>query len=125
MIAREWAGQLDSKTISGLARFTYLASVMHGERTTKPFLVHGVTARELHAAHHRPEQLGALEAAIQTTTRRESIAQALATHEDHDQRVRQAVEALHSGQATGAGPVSHGRTIHASIALEEDEGWDS
>jgi hypothetical protein len=125
MIAREWTGQLDSKTITGLARYTYLASVMHGERTTKPFLVHGVTARELHAAHHHPEQLEALEAAIQTTTRRESITHALAAHEDHDQRVREAVEALNSNQATGAGPVSHGRTIHASIALEEDKGWDS
>jgi hypothetical protein len=124
MIAREWAGQLDAKTITGLARYTYLASITQGERTTKPFLVHGVTARELHAEHHHPDQLPALEAAIQTTTRRESIAQALATHEDHDQNIRQAVEALARGEEPTGGPeigrVSSGRTIHAAAAFTED-----
>ena len=58
--------------------------------------MHGVTARELHAEHHHPEQLPALEAAIQSTTRREPITATLATHEQHDQNIRQAVEALHS-----------------------------
>lgn len=125
MIAREWSGQLDPRVITGLARYTYLASITQGERTTKPFLVHGLPARELHAEHHHPEQLHALEAAIQTTTRRESIAQTLATHEQHDQRVRQAVEVLHSVQASSADPVSRGRTIHAPAGLEEDEEWDT
>ena len=104
MIAREWAGQLDAKIITGLARYTYLASITHGERTAKPFLVHGVTARELHAEHYHPEQLPALEAAIQTTTRREPIAATLAKHEHHDQNIRQAVEELHGSQATKATP---------------------
>jgi hypothetical protein len=126
MIAREWGGQLDAKIATGLARYTYLASITHGERTTKPFLVHGVTARELHAEHHHPEQLPALEAAIQTTTRRESIAATLATHEHHDQNIRQAVEALHRDRSTGADSVSRGRTIHAQAGSdEEDERWDS
>ncbi len=124
MIAREWTGQLDAKTITGLARYTYLASITHGERTTKPFLVHGVTARELHAEHHHPEQLPALEAAIQTTTRRESIAQALATHENHDQRIRKAVEALHRAPTAQGERVSRGRTIPTPVALEGDEQWD-
>jgi hypothetical protein len=126
MIAREWGGQLDAKIITGLARYTYLASITHGERTTKPFLVHGVTARELHPEHHHPEQLPALEAAIQETTRRESIAATLATHEHHDQRIRRAVEALHSGgSAARNDPVSHGRTIRPASPPEEDERWDS
>jgi hypothetical protein len=124
MIAREWAGQLDTETITGLARYTYLASITHGERTTKPFLVHGLTARELHAAHHHPEQLGALEAAIQTTTRRESIAQTLATHEQHDQNIREAVETLtRSAQPTsgpGSSSGSSGRTLLPPPAFAED-----
>ncbi len=124
MIAREWGGQLDAKIITGLARYTYLASITHGERTTKPFLVHGITARELHAEHHNPEQLPALEAAIQATTRREPIAATLATHEHHDQNIRQAVEALHSSQ-TNTDPVSHGRTIQPGIPDEEDAECDS
>jgi hypothetical protein len=126
MIAREWSGQLDTKTITGLARFTYLASITHGERTTKPFLVHGVTARELHAAHHHPKQLPALEAAIAKTTRREPIAQTLATHEQHDQNIRQAVEALRKRRLTnGRQPSerrrSHGRTIRTTIPPHEVE----
>jgi hypothetical protein len=124
MIAREWAGQLDPRIITSLARYTYLASITHGERTTKPFLVHGLTARELHAEHHHPEQLPALEAAIRQTTRRESITQTLATHEQHDQNIRQAVEALPtSSQPTGGADnttISSGRTIHAAIATTED-----
>jgi hypothetical protein len=124
MIAREWAGQLDAKTITGLARYTYLASIALGERSTKPFLVHGVTARELHAQHHHPEQLPALEAAIQNTTRRESIAQTLATHEQHDQNIRQAVEALASDEQPIGGPQtdasSSGRTIQPPAIFTED-----
>jgi hypothetical protein len=130
MIAREWQGQLDTKIITGLARYTYLASITHGERTTKPFLVHGLTARELHAAHHHPEQLPALEAAIQTTTRRESIAETLATHEQHDQNIRQAVETLCKQRLTsGGGPSerrrSHGRTIRTTMPAQEAKQWES
>ncbi len=124
MIAREWGGQLDAKIVTGLARYTYLASITHGERTTKPFLVHGVTARELHAEHHHPEQLPALEAAIQATTRREPIAATLATHEHHDQNIRHAIEKLHSSQADESDPVSHGRTIQPAT-LQEDEACQS
>jgi hypothetical protein len=123
MIAREWQGQLDAKTITSLARYTYLASITHGERTTKPFLVYGVTARELHPEHYHPEQLPALEAAIQTTTRREPIAQTLATHEQHDQNIRRAVEALARVDQPIGGPergaVSSGRTIHTAAAFTE------
>ncbi len=107
-----------------------VASITHGERTTKPFLVHGLTARELHAQHHHPEQLPDLEAAIQTTTRRESVAATLATHQHHDQNIREAVETLNTSSQLSNGPeserVSRGRTIHAPIALdEEDDEWDS
>jgi hypothetical protein len=130
MIAREWGGQLDAKIVTGLARYTYLASITHGERTTKPFLVHGVTARELHAQHHHPNQLPELETAIQTTTRRASIAATLAAHEHHDQNIREAVEVLNKSRQLSGGQesdqVSRGRTIHAPLAPdEEDQEWDS
>ena len=92
MIAREWGGQLDPKIITGLARYTYLAQVTQGERTSKPFLVHGLTARDLHRDHHHPEQLPALQAAIGQRTSSQPITDALATHERHDQNIREAVE---------------------------------
>jgi hypothetical protein len=123
MIAREWGCQVDAKVITGLARYTYLASITHGERTTKPFLVHGLTARELHAEHYHPEQLPALDAAIQTRTRRESIKATLATHEQHDQNIRQAVEAFAKDKTTGgpqSDPVSPGRMIIPTAAYPED-----
>lgn len=118
MIAREWAGQVDPHTISGLARYTYLASITNGERTTKPFLVHGLTARELHKAHHHPEQLPALRAAIQRT-RPQSIKQTLAAHEQHDQNIREAVEKLNATRAADGGPVPQGRTIQLAGTEEQ------
>jgi hypothetical protein len=124
MIAREWPGQLDAKVITGLARYTYIASITHGDRATKPFLVHGVTARELHAEHHHPEQLGDLDAAIAMTTRRERVAQTLAAHEQHDHNIRQAVEALRRPSGNGRQALSGGRTIRASIGLEDAQ-WDA
>jgi hypothetical protein len=119
MIAREWAGQLDPKTLTGLARYTYLASITHGERTTKPFLVHGITARDLHAAHHHPEELPQLEAAIEQTAPRQPIATTLTAHEKHDEKIRQAIETLHEG-GRERDPVSHGRTIRPATPPEED-----
>jgi hypothetical protein len=121
MIAREWAGQLDPKTITGLARYTYLASITHGQRTTKPFLIHGVTALELHAAHYHPEQLPALQAAIEQTTRPGSIAATLATHEHHDQHIREAVEALTKNSTADRDPVSRGRTIQPATQIEPSD----
>jgi hypothetical protein len=123
MIAREWGAQIDAKVITGLARYTYLASITHGERTTKPFLVHGLTARELHAEHYHPEQLPALEAAIQSRTRRETISATLATHEQHDQNIRQAVETLTRDETTGGARsdiLSPGRMINPAAAYPED-----
>jgi hypothetical protein len=119
MIAREWAGQLDPKIITSLARYTYLASITHGERTTKPFLVHGLTARELHGEHHHPEQLPALQAAIQSTTRREPTT-TLAAREEHDHKIRQAIETLKANRQA-RDPISHGRTIRPATPPQETD----
>jgi hypothetical protein len=121
MIAREWSGQLDPKTLTSLGRYTYLASITHGEQTTKPFLVHGITARELHAEHHHPERLSQLNAAIQKTAPPQPIATALAAHEKHDEKIRQAVEALQRNHAAKHDPVSHGRTIHLAAPAEDTD----
>ena len=118
MIAREWAGQLDPKTLTALARYTYLASITHGERTTKPFLVHGITAHDLHAEHHHPDQLPQLNAAIEKTTPRQPIATTLAAHEDHDQNIRQAVETLQGNNGKGD-RVSRGRTIRPAAPSQD------
>jgi len=120
MIAREWGGQLDPKIITGLARYTYLAQVTQGERTAKPFLVHGVTARDLHGEHHHPEQLPALEAAIEQRTSSQPITDALATHEQHDQNIREAVEKLRSTASRSEHDSgSQGRTLDVGLPMAE------
>jgi len=121
MIAREWGNQLQPNVITGLERFTYLASITHGPRTTKPFLVRGLTARDLHADHHHPDQLPDLQAAIEKTTPRQPIAQTLAEHADHEQNIHNAIETSHTQTREGeADTVSHGLTIQPLSPTEED-----
>src|SRR2546421_580275 len=61
-----------------LQRYTFLASVTHGTQVSRPFLVHGIAARELHADHHHPDRVPTLQAAIDRTARRRPITSALA-----------------------------------------------
>ncbi len=117
MIAKEWAGQLDAKTITGLARYTYLASITHGPRASKPFLVHGLTTHELHGEHHHPEQVADLDALIQQTTKGDT---STVDGQAHEQNIRQAIEATHSGRAREA--VSRGHTIQP--ASDEEDEWE-
>jgi hypothetical protein len=120
MIAREYSGQLDPQIISGLERYTYLASVTHGNRTSKPFLVQGMTARELHGEHYHPEQLPDLQDAIAQTASPLSVSERLAAFEEHDQRILQAVQELLARRAAKPGETrSQGR----SIALADDA-WE-
>jgi hypothetical protein len=87
MIAREWAGQIEPEILTRLERFTYLSQVTLGSRTSKPFLVRGVTARELHAEHHTdPATAGqAGNAAVQCRP----IEQTLKLVETHDERIKE------------------------------------
>jgi hypothetical protein len=107
MIAREWAGRIEPEILTRLARFTYLSQVTLGERTSKPFLVHGLTARELHAEHHTNpatvEQTGT--AAVQ----HRPIEQTLKLVEAHDERIKNWLEQHrpprerpHDGRSHGA-----------------------
>lgn len=86
MIAREWAGQIEPEILTRLERFTYLSQVTLGSRTSKPFLVHGVTARKLHAEHYTdPTTAGqAGNAAVQCRP----IEQTLKLVEAHDERIK-------------------------------------
>lgn len=87
MIAREWAGQIEPEILTRLERFTYLSQVTLGARMSKPFLVRGVTARELHAEHHTdPATAGpAGNPAVQCRP----IEQTLKLVEAHDERIKE------------------------------------
>lgn len=94
LLAREWGGDPTPQTVTQLERYTYLASVTLGARTTKPFLVHGVPAAELHREHRHREQLAELEAAIDEHAGRRPVPKTLAALDEHDQRIRTYLEAL-------------------------------
>jgi hypothetical protein len=120
MIAREWAGQIEPEILTRLERFTYLSQVTLGARTSKPFLVHGVTARELHA-EHRTEH-AADEQAGSGAVQRRAIGQTLKLVEAHDERIkdwleqhppvreRQHAERSHSAPSGGTRVVQTGGT---------------
>lgn len=88
MIAAEWGTKPGPEVLTRLERYTYLASVTTRGQVTKPFLVHGVPASELHAEHHRPELVPGLEAEIDQTCGRVAIPDALVEVGEHDQRLR-------------------------------------
>jgi hypothetical protein len=85
MITREWSGQIEPDVLTRLERFTYLTQVTLGTRSSKPFLVHGVTARELHSEHYteQPER----EQTTQAGARGRGIGETLKRVEGHDERI--------------------------------------
>jgi hypothetical protein len=87
MIAREWGGAIEPEVLGRLSRFTYLASVTLDMDISAPFLVHGVPVEELHADACRPEQLGALEQAIDRNTGRRPVAGTFQALGEHDQKI--------------------------------------
>jgi hypothetical protein len=87
LLTREWGGEPQPATVTKLPRYTYLAQVTLGARTSAPFLVNGVTARELHAAHHHPERVPELEATIDRVAGRAPVEQALSALDAHDARI--------------------------------------
>jgi len=103
LLAREWGGEPTPQTVTQLQRYTYLASVTLGPRASKPFLVHGVAAAELHAAHRHPDQVGELEQAITEHGGRRPVAETLAALDGHDERIRTHLEARECRDATASG----------------------
>jgi hypothetical protein len=107
MIAREWAGQVEADVLTRLARFTYLTQATLGERTSKPFLVHGVTARELHAEHYTPP-----EDAPAAPTRSGYMSKTLKRVEGHDERIARWLE-QHAGREAKSGEDSGTRVLQS------------
>ncbi len=101
LLAREWGGQPTPQTVTQLERYTYLASVTLGARTTKPFLVRGLPAAELHAEHRHPERVAELEQAITETADRRPVAETLKTLDGHDERIREHLERQPNTRETG------------------------
>lgn len=92
LLAKEWGGDPTPQTVTQLERYTYLASVTLGARTTKPFLVRGIPAAELHQAHRHPDGLPELERAITEHGGRQPVAETVAALDAHDERILRHLE---------------------------------
>jgi hypothetical protein len=87
LVAREWAGSVESETIVNLPRYSSIASVTLDGEISKPFLLRGVPASELFPHGWRPEELPALEEAMGHGSGRRPIKQTLHGLERHDQAI--------------------------------------
>lgn len=100
MIAKEWSGQLEPALLTRLERFTYLTQVTLGTHASKPFLVHGVLAHELHKeqpAERAPGQQRARPTSVkrqgkQTPVECREVRKTLKLVETHDARIRHWLE---------------------------------
>jgi hypothetical protein len=87
LIAREWGARPGPEVITQLPRYSFLCSATLGARTTRPFLVHGAPARELHAGAYHPDRVQELERKVDATAGRRPVAQVLSELDRHDQRI--------------------------------------
>lgn len=87
MISAEWGTPPHWEVLTRLERFTFLASVTVGREVSRPFLVHGIPAAELHAEHHRPEDLALLDEAIDHNAERQLVQERLAHIDGHAARI--------------------------------------
>jgi hypothetical protein len=87
LIARELSSTLDPDVIARLDRYEFVGTATIDGRPSTPFRMSGVAADELHADAHRPDELPALDAAIQRTARRRPIAEVLDALDHHDERI--------------------------------------
>ncbi|UTI63925.1 hypothetical protein NBH00_21600 [Paraconexibacter antarcticus] len=106
LLVKEWGGTPTAQTVTQLARYTYLASVTLNHEPTTPFLVHGIPATTMHAAHRHPEQLPELEAAMDRTLQRRPVAGTIRALDTLDDRILGLLAKLPRTAGTGAPAVA-------------------
>lgn len=119
LVTQEWGGVVAPTTVSRIKKYTYLASVTLNGEVTDPFLVHGVPADELHADAHYPDQIPALEQAIDNNIGRQPVADTLDALAEHDRNIinylrRSRDDGRDDGRAPAKAPTTGGhgqRTI--------------
>lgn len=112
LVAREWGGAVKPDVVTSLERYTYLASITLGGEVTPPFLVRGVSVDEAFPDQAHPERRDDLEAAIDRTTGRRDVTEAVRVLDGHDDAILAAL--THQGDARRtAGGIGGGQTIAA------------
>ncbi|MDO8213906.1 hypothetical protein [Conexibacter sp. CPCC 206217] len=102
LLTREWGGTPEPATLTKLPQYSYLAQVTLGARVRAPFLVRGVTARELHADAYHPDRVPELNATIDRVTGRAPVGTVLAALDDHDARIADHLRHRRYGHPDGA-----------------------
>lgn len=120
LLSREWGGEPQPATVTKLARYTYLAQVTLRARTSAPFLVNGVTARDLHAAAHHPEHVEALNATIDRVAGRAPVDETLAALDGHDERIADHLRDLTARRADHTDAAADVHTLPSLPAVEEE-----
>ncbi len=87
LLARELGSAIAPEVISHLARYTAITEVTLDGEISQPFLVHGVPVEELFPGDFRPDDLPALDAAIDRRSARRPIDETLAELDGQDRRI--------------------------------------
>jgi hypothetical protein len=87
LLARELGGEVSAETIGQLPRFHSLASVTLDGEISRPFRLGGVPVEELFPGECHPEELPALDAAIDRSLGRAPVAETLDRLDRHPQAI--------------------------------------
>ncbi len=87
LLARELGGELDAETVGRLPRFHSLASVTLDGEISRPFRLAGAPVEELFPVECHPEAVSQLDAAIDRSLRRASVAETLERLDRHPQEI--------------------------------------
>lgn len=103
LLARELGGEVSAETIGQLPRFHSLASVTLDGEISRPFRLGGAPVEELFPGECRPENLPALDAAIDRSIGRAPVAETLDRLDRHPQEIVKHLAAprRQPGQASG------------------------
>ncbi|HTU39971.1 MAG TPA: hypothetical protein VMF35_18385 [Acidimicrobiales bacterium] len=98
LITREYAGGINPEIVTQLRKYTYISSVTLDGAISRPFLVRGVPADELHGHARRPDDVPELDRAIDERIGRRPVRDTLDRLADHDARI---VDHLRRGRRAG------------------------
>lgn len=83
-VARRWNGHVTPETITELPKYHYVMSISLNGRPSTPFRVRGLPVEEIFAHYNKPDEVPALDEAIDANLRRRPVADILAALEDLD-----------------------------------------
>lgn len=94
LIVREFASSIEPEVITGLPRYTSVASITLEGEISAPFLIHGLPVEGLHGQRANDREIAALDAAQDRGVGRKPVSEILAELDGHDARIAEFVSGL-------------------------------